>query len=187
MIKEAFTIMDGLVFSIVFGSLAGFIIFGAICRSIVSSKQYPNERNHGFAWGFWLGFIGLIVCACKPNYFDTAEGRRETVSVNNPDLMQPATKSVTSPKDEKFEWVCSNCQTVNRVNKNHCFKCGSERTTSITYLNDAGRNDVKEESNNVSMTNDGIKESLLIFKEMLDDGLITEEEFTAKKKQLLGL
>lgn len=43
------------------------LIFGFASRSVVKSKGYPSNENHGFAWGFWLGWIGLIVCAVKPN------------------------------------------------------------------------------------------------------------------------
>ncbi len=44
------------------------LIIGAICKSIVSNKRYPDSENHGFAWGFWLGILGLIICACKSDY-----------------------------------------------------------------------------------------------------------------------
>ena len=44
------------------------IVLGFVCRSIVKGKGYPDQMNHGFAWGFWLGLIGLIVCACKVPY-----------------------------------------------------------------------------------------------------------------------
>lgn len=44
------------------------IIFGLISRAIVKEKCYPDNENHGFAWGFWLGVIGLIICLCKSKY-----------------------------------------------------------------------------------------------------------------------
>ena len=47
------------------------VIFGAVCSSIVAKKGYPKEKNHGFLWGFFLGVIGLIVCACKSEYSET--------------------------------------------------------------------------------------------------------------------
>ncbi len=43
------------------------VIFAFICRAVVKSKGYTSKENHGFAWGFWLTWIGLIVCACKVN------------------------------------------------------------------------------------------------------------------------
>lgn len=45
--------------------LAVCLIFGFVGRAIVKSKGYEYD-NHGFAWGFWLGIIGVIVCAGKP-------------------------------------------------------------------------------------------------------------------------
>ena len=49
---------------------ASAIGFGIACRSIVRSKGYPDEMNHGFLWGFFLGLIGLVVCAVKQPFFN---------------------------------------------------------------------------------------------------------------------
>lgn len=38
-------------------------IFGFITKHVAESKGYDG----GFAWGFWLGIIGLIVVGFKPN------------------------------------------------------------------------------------------------------------------------
>ncbi len=62
--KEFTTI---LIIAAVVGIVVAFVM-GFVCRTIVRGKGYPDELNHGFAWGFWLGVIGLIVCAVKPNY-----------------------------------------------------------------------------------------------------------------------
>lgn len=43
------------------------VIMGLICRAIVKGKGYDDSENHGFAWGFWLRFIGLLVCIFKPS------------------------------------------------------------------------------------------------------------------------
>ena len=52
---------------LVIGAIIQGIIFGCIGRAIVSSKGYDSSENHGFAWGFWLSLLGIIVCACKTN------------------------------------------------------------------------------------------------------------------------
>ena len=39
------------------------IVCGAITKHINESKGYTN----GFGWGAWLGIIGIIIVACKPN------------------------------------------------------------------------------------------------------------------------
>lgn len=48
--------------------LAVLIALGIICKRIVKTKGYPNDDNSGFAWGFFLNFIGLIVCLKKHPY-----------------------------------------------------------------------------------------------------------------------
>ena len=41
------------------------IISGNISKAVVKSKNYPDSINHGFAWGFFLGILGLIICLFK--------------------------------------------------------------------------------------------------------------------------
>lgn len=54
---------------IIIGSvLIVLIALGIICKKIVKSKGYPNDDNSGFAWGFFLNFIGLVVCLKKQQY-----------------------------------------------------------------------------------------------------------------------
>lgn len=38
------------------------VILCVICHKILERKGYPNERNYGSIWGFFLGIIGLAVC-----------------------------------------------------------------------------------------------------------------------------
>lgn len=43
-----------------------FIIYCIVCGIIA---KYINEKkgySNGFAWGAWLGIIGIIIVACKP-------------------------------------------------------------------------------------------------------------------------
>ena len=51
-------------------AFAGMFLWGFVSKHIVKTKGYPDELNKGFWWGFWLGWIGLIVCCCKKPYFD---------------------------------------------------------------------------------------------------------------------
>ena len=46
------------------------VALGFLGRKIVRDKGYPDNMNHGFAWCFWLGLIGLIVVALKQPYVD---------------------------------------------------------------------------------------------------------------------
>lgn len=82
------------------------IIFGRITESMNKEKGYDT----GFAWGFWLWVIGIIVVACRPE----------------------------------------------RNNGNNSMR--------ITEADEIAK-----------------------YKELLDSGAITEEEYEVKKKQILGL
>ncbi len=51
----------------------------------------------------------------------------------------------------------------------------------------AGDTPIQQETVKVSKPDLGIAEELKTYKELLDSGVIPQEEFEAKKKQLLGL
>ena len=93
------------------------VVFGLITKHINESKGYQG----GFAWGFWLGFIGIIVVACRSD-----------------------TRVYT--------------QTQNR------------NTADSSY----------------SVHHDeSVVDELKKYKELMDEGIITQLEFQAKKEQLL--
>ena len=120
------------------------IIFGVVCKSIVASKGYDDKDNNGFAWGFFLGIIGLIVCCVKPSVLQQNQ------------RMIPRT------------WVCS-CGAVNDLNLgDYCMICGKKKPDNKSTQTDA-TSEIKK------------------YKQLLDEGIITQEDFEAKKKQLLGL
>ena len=51
-------------------AIAGMFLWGFVCKHIVKSKGYPDSENKGFWWGFFLSWIGLIVCITKQPYGD---------------------------------------------------------------------------------------------------------------------
>ena len=76
------------------------------------------------------------------------------------------------------------CQRISQiVDYNKCPKCGS---VDLQTLNKSDYELEMKKANTVSSTTSSADE-LKKFKELLDDGVITQEEFDAKKKQLLGL
>ena len=54
------------------------IFFGYICKAISKSRGIPG----GFWWGFFLGIIGIIVVAVRPNgnNVENTERRDNTIS-----------------------------------------------------------------------------------------------------------
>lgn len=124
-------------------------IFGAITKRINENKGYYG----GFAWGFWLWWIGIIVVACRRSAYGTPEE-----AVARPEQI---------PHDS---WKCK-CGRYNAHYVSSCV-CGSNKMRME-------KSAASTESQKIAL----IKE----YSQLLDSGIITQEEFDAKKKELLGL
>lgn len=97
------------------------IIFGDICLSILSSKGYGEGygltkiyKNNGFWWGFFLGVIGIIVCALKPDlrfYISQANARnreqeQEIYIENKENLIKDENDTITQyTKNQTIEQI----------------------------------------------------------------------------------
>lgn len=199
-----------------------FTIWGLICRAVVKSKGYDDRDNHGFAWGFWLNIIGLIVCAAKPSVLDS-NSYSNRISTNHGEGLK------YQPVSNSTEWKCNKCGKVNDSRAYECISCGNRRAKTNNYIstdswvcicgarnsfmqikcNKCGRSKEDYTSNKpktvtidppapkpkqavstpvkLESSFDQTKKDITELKSMFDEGLITEEEFTAKKKQILGI
>ena len=66
---------NGIVYVIYF--LIYCIVCGIIAKHINESKGYSN----GFAWGAWLGVIGIIIVACKPKCAEEPPTSKESLDM----------------------------------------------------------------------------------------------------------
>jgi len=167
------------------GVIIWALIWGAVTRQCMVNKGYEEDADAWFIIGLFLGIFAFILAYCKP---DIKKQQQEEMMRKQMMNMNQNIPNPPPAPPEKFEWKCSKCGEINRVNKNRCFKCGAERDTEIIYH---GKNE--EETQPADKTQDElqqyeiIKSELNIYKELLDSGLISEEDYIAKKKQLLGL
>ena len=162
-------------------------VFGTITKNINESKGYCG----GFAWGFWLGVIGIIVVSCKqPNNYTY---QRESI-IRNP--APPVSVNEVPPPGG---WKCI-CGRGNAAYVSSC-ACGRSKSevlqgakkeiSSITDNISAKKErsstadsiSAKKENSSITDNISTIRE----YKKLLDDGIISQEEFEAKKKQLLDL
>ena len=137
-------------------------IFGAITKYINGKKGYFG----GFAWGFWLGWIGIVIVACKdPAYRPTRES-----------VIRPIEKPVSSNEEPAppNTWKCR-CGRYNALYVSTCV-CGLSKNQEV--LPEPTSSAPADELKNISL----LKE----YKELLDSGVITQEEFDAKKKSILS-
>ncbi|WP_294854701.1 hypothetical protein [uncultured Oscillibacter sp.] len=66
--SNLYAILQGYVIAVLIGYLVGGLIFGFACRSIVKNKGYSKDScTRNAIGGFFLWWIWIIVCACKPD------------------------------------------------------------------------------------------------------------------------
>lgn len=148
-------------------------IFGAITHAIQDSKGYSET---GFWWGFWLGWIGIIVVACKPNINEYYYSRR---SGNGP---SPVVTSATVPQGG---WRCS-CGRTHAGYVSSCV-CGLNKNQLTTPAKPASSPSAAAPAPKSAPPESEADKiaALRQYKELLDSGVLTQEEFEKKKQQLL--
>lgn len=158
--------------ALVVGIIQG-IIFGFATQTIIESKGY---RDNWFWWGFFFGLIALIVACAKPQntYYSPYQGGG---------LYKSADTLYNEQMMAEGGWKCS-CGKVQASYVSSC-SCGKSKR-EVLDAQDTKKQDVTkrlaentDEMRNVS----AIKE----YKELMDAGVISPDEFDAKKRQLLGL
>lgn len=142
-------------------------IFGAITHAIQDSKGYSES---GFWWGFWLGWIGIIVVACKPNLNDYYYSHRSGSGSS------PMITSATVPQGG---WRCS-CGRTHASYVSSCV-CGlnKNQTPSKPAPTPVSPKQATQETEAEKIA------ALREYKALLDSGVLTQEEFDRKKQQLL--
>ena len=105
---------------IIIGFLLYDLIFGIITSHVAHSKGY----DHGFAWGFFLGIIGLLVVGFKPNIneshslYEYNKKHPSYNSRNNTEQLSPIRSSNTL----SGEWICI-CGNHNSTSLSSCTNC----------------------------------------------------------------
>ncbi len=152
-------------------------IFGVICKHINESKGYYG----GFAWGF-LCVIGVIVVACKSDhpakmasYYQQSEALSKLTSI-----------STNRKSTDGDNWICIKCGRSVPSYSAGCF-CGMKREESQRLRIAKAVNREKEEKQEKDQRAELNNIELLVkYKELLDMGVITTEEFEQKKAMLLS-
>ena len=91
---------------------------------------------------------------------------------------------ITAIKRSSFNGV--SITSIGNVSNFHCIENREEVMKAIAYLL-ANPQQSSAQTASPTSANDGEAEQLKRLKDLLDDGVLTQEEFDAKKKQVLGL
>lgn len=176
--------MEGYYIIALFVGLIMGIVWGVACTIIVQSKGYDENW---FWWGFFFGIIAFIVACTKPQYYrSSVYNTTETI-----DKINGSYKN----KDSSSSWKCRKCSRTNLSYVGTCV-CGMTKSESAELdIKIINRQKVEAEnqdkitttnttSPNMSFENEKA-DAILKYKNLLDMGAITEEEYSNKKAELL--
>lgn len=177
----------------------GGIIFGLITSYLAHCKGYDG----GFAWGFFLGAIGLMVVGFRPNLApDTStysENTRSIEPIASSDSRYPyQTKpagwmcecgarnphsldyclSCRRPRTAPEPIVdCSHCGAKNKMSNKTCFACGNVMSNEVVKPEKPGVVEPREPKR--------FSEILEELADLHSKGILTDEEYTTKKTEIL--
>ena len=145
------------------------VIWGIATYAVHRSKGY---ESNWFWFGFFCGIIAFIVALAKPSKHDSDLRDYSEDS----DLLDDSVPLDEHDREilEYGGWRCS-CGKVNFYDTEIC-ECGRTKQA----LNDTNK------TKNTSVVSGDLSQ-IRTLKELYDSGAITQEEFDAKKKQILGL
>ena len=158
------------------GTILWGIVWGFATRAIILNKGYEYEGTKWFWLGFFFAFIAVIVAATKPEYRYT-----DPKTVYTPQYTQKTQQERDKEILAEGGWRCD-CGRVNYKYVSSCW-CGKSQREVLAKRAKATEESKSSQQPIVKSSAQEIKE----YKELLDSGIITQEEFDAKKKQLLGL
>ncbi|MGN0616733.1 SHOCT domain-containing protein [Ruminococcus flavefaciens] len=142
------------------------VVWGVVTSHMSRKKGYGSLS--GFFWGFFLGIIGVIIIAFKEDK-------------NNPFMDREAIEKDNERFFKEHDgWECPCCARLHGPFERSCicgFSLNEEKVIEEGEI-------IKE---NIVKTAENEAEIIAKYKKMCDDGLITEDEFKEKKKQILGL
>ena len=148
------------------------IIMGFATKAIIENKGY---NDNWFWWGFFFGIIALIVAAARPQCVSSIEMNRGLAEEQE---KQNELKRKDGRMLQEDGWKCI----CGQLNASYVGTCSCGRTRAD--VEDLKKK--KEQEQNQAGESERLKQ-LQQYKALLDCGALTEEEFTAKKKQLLNL
>lgn len=196
--------------SIIIGMIIGYfaldIVFGFITKSINERKGY----NGGFAWGFWLGIIGIIVVAVRqdnhaysfssqssPMYggaLSSLNTQRTWTCVCGQKINEGTTICPycrRSRYDQPKKIACPHCGAMNNETNTICFACGKNLREITPSLHEPSL-DTVESSNYLDtepqspQLHQDIIDLISKLAALHDQGILTDAEFNTKKSELLS-
>lgn len=185
------------------------VIMGFVALHISESKGYEG----GFAWGFWLGIVGVLVVGFRPTLqaqtYSEHYGSLSNASANADSSMWDCICGATNSgaldyctscrrsrsEAERGKIRCPHCGAVNSELSETCFACNRPlREDAASHMalplgTNAGASGMAGAEAAASASDGGRREVI----EMIDmlarlhsEGVLTDDEFREKKAELLS-
>ncbi len=197
--------IGGLILVFLISYVIAGVIWGIVTQKVAENKGYYDSS---FWWGFFLGLIGLIVVLVRPD-------NNRTVYSNDPRYMgntqqqsrrwyctkcgteNGLSNTCVTCGERRYTgskttapnggWRCI-CGAVNPAYVGTC-GCGLEKGASAPKKASAQPEiPVSPATTNTAQTSSSSKfDEIKAYKELLDCGAITQEEYDKKKSEILGL
>ena len=181
--------MDALSFLLVIVSL---LIFNIICGAISEKINREKGYDGGFAWGFLLCILGIVVTAVRP-YRQYIKVKNNTVS-EVPHIFWCAGCGSTFSSSNSKHTDCPTCKCTLKeptILAEDWRRLSSEEKLQLKrefangkYIKSSLYNDNNKEKTDSSSFSKA--DEIRKFKDLLDEGAITEEEYERAKAKLLS-
>ncbi|MBP3507258.1 MAG: hypothetical protein J6K43_12760 [Lachnospiraceae bacterium] len=100
-----------------------------LCNYIVHRK---GNINNWFWWGFFFGFIALIVAWCQKDY-SYKQHDKDTNGFSNSEDKEKRDKEIL----KSGGWKCYDCGCVNKKQIMKCIGCNTDKTVSDNKYKEA--------------------------------------------------
>lgn len=188
-------IVISLIVAVAFG-----ILWGKVTQNIIYNKGY---ENNWFWWGFWFGVFAVIVACTKPQLPPPTYSNPNFYSSPRAPSPRPSLSTANTKPLSRDDWQCS-CGRSHPPFVTSCV-CGKSKLDAVKPAAPAPAAvpaapvpapqqlpAAQKAPQAVAEADTLDKERAAIavlkeYKSLLDSGILTQEEFDSKKKQLLGL
>ena len=166
-----------------FGLIVSGFIWGCVTQKVIENKGYDD---YWFWWGFFFGIFALIVACTKPQNTYSPPTEPTTYDRYMASKAQKSSDNTnrTPTPIVSNTWRCS-CGQINPHYVYEC-TCGAKRRTLQEQLTEKKISKSPVSPKNQHQDTQLLNLQLLReYKELLDSGIITQEEFDKKKSELL--
>lgn len=187
----------------IIGAIIWGIAWGIVCLNVAENKGIDD--GIWFIWGLLFGFLAFLVVVSKPNYVTILQDSNSGYIANNEktDWVCPRCRHYNAGsisecicgqqrpikrvkkvqvQESKNDWKCRFC---GKVNAEYVGTCGCGRTKQDSIRKPSIELKAKTENAHLDTQIESL-ELLKKYKELLDIGAITQEEYENKKKEIIG-